>query len=429
MKPSFIIALFLLLLPFQMKAHAPDQSYIFLKVYENAIGGTVEITAKDLNKALGLDLQPGLTPETLRPHLQRIQDYVLKKVDFSSILGNHTIQFKEADILVLDDLGEFVQLNFELAGLKEMPEALDIRYEVLFDQDPNHNGLLVVAYNWKAGVFDNEAQVSLIFDSGNVKQELSLTESSLWKGFWAMIKQGIWHIWIGIDHILFLLALVLPSVVRRLRQGSPQVAGLGGTNIDFYNKLSPKGLQAATKQWTPVERFRPALIYVIKIITFFTIAHSITLSMAALGVVHLPSRLVESVIAFSIALAAYHNISPLFGGRDWVIAFGFGLFHGFGFASVLGEIGLRGEFMTLSLLGFNLGVEIGQLVIICLIFPVLYIFRKSKNYPNVLIYGSGLLILIALYWFVERSLDTNFLLDDFIGRVFRKILRVIGLMQ
>ena len=425
------LAIAIMALPFSVQGHAPDQSYVFMKIYEDKVGGVIEITTDDLNKALDLYFPKGLTMEQLTPHLDRIKSYVLSKVEFRSMAGEHPIIFLETSLLDMDDLGEFVQLNFELGRTTPTPDALDVKYEVLFDKDPNHQGLLVVAYNWKAGIFDNEAQVSLVFDSGSGIQELDLTESSVMKGFWAMIKQGVWHIWIGLDHILFLLALVLPAVAVRLRRAEKEgeeKKKFSWKDIDVHKILSPSGLKAAMQNWIPVERFRPALIYVVKIVTYFTIAHTITLTLAALGVVKLPGALVESIIAFSIALAAYHNISPLFGNRDWLIAFGFGLFHGFGFASVLGEIGLRGEFMILSLLGFNLGVELGQLAIICVMFPILFFIRKSKYYPKILIYGSVFLIAIALYWFVERSLDVNFLLDDFVGRAFRKVLRIFGLL-
>ena len=135
--------------------------------------------------------------------------------------------------------------------------------------------------------------------------------------------------------------------------------------------------------WIPVERLKPALKNVVKIVTFFTIAHSITLCLAAFEIISLPPRLIESIIAISIALAAIHNIYPRFSGKEWLIAFVFGLFHGFGFASVLAEKGLAGNYMALSIFGFNLGVEIGQLAIILLVFPILYLLRKtfivSKN--------------------------------------------------
>lgn len=421
-----VILWLLLLVPLSGLAHAPGQSYIFLRIYEDAIGGHVEITTDHLNTALDLDLERGMTVEELRPYLPRIQAYVLENVAFSSDAGAHAVRFidEETDLMVSPGLGEYVQLHFLLEGIQEIPESLDIRFEVLFEKEPTHRNLLVIAYNWKAGVFNNEAMVSLIFSPDDAKQNLPLTGSSVMRGFWAMIKMGIWHIWIGIDHILFLLALVLPSVVRRsfggneVRFSSPPTAGVAA---------APVGLAASLNAWTPVANFKSALIYVIKIVTLFTVAHTITLSLAALGVVDLPSRLVESVIALSIALAAYHNIKPIFGRRDWIIAFGFGLFHGFGFASVLGEIGLSGEYMVLSLLGFNLGVEIGQVAIICLIFPILYFLRKSDAYPKILVYGSMLLIVIALYWFTERVFEVDLPLDDFIQRVINKIMWITGM--
>ena len=113
--------------------------------------------------------------------------------------------------------------------------------------------------------------------------------------------------------------------------------------------------------------------------------------------------------------------------KDWVIAFIFGLFHGFGFASGLGDLGLTGEFLTLSLLGFNIGVEVGQLVIIAVIFPVLYFFRKHKFYPQLLVYMSVLLIIISLYWCVERVFDINLLLDDYLIKYAYNLAKWLGI--
>jgi hypothetical protein len=145
------------------------------------------------------------------------------------------------------------------------------------------------------------------------------------------------------------------------------------------------------------------------------------LAIASLGIFTLPSRYVESIIAFSIALAALHNIIPIFKSKEWIVAFAFGLFHGFGFASVLGEKGLGGDYIILSLLGFNGGVEIGQVAIIAGIFPVLYFLRTFSIYPKILTYGSGLLILISLHWSIERFFEINIPL----GRWLDSILGVI----
>ncbi|MEO1625725.1 MAG: HupE/UreJ family protein, partial [Bacteroidota bacterium] len=136
----------------------------------------------------------------------------------------------------------------------------------------------------------------------------------------------------------------------------------------------------------------------------------------------LSSRWVETIIAFSIALAALHNIVPIFKTREWLIAFGFGLFHGFGFASVLGEKGLSGDFMVLSLLGFNVGVELGQVLIICMIFPVLFLIRKTKLYPYIITYGSALLIFISLYWVIERGFEVDLPLGAYFWKVYNSIM-------
>ncbi|MEM0991996.1 MAG: HupE/UreJ family protein [Bacteroidota bacterium] len=403
-----LLALLLVLaLPKQLDAHAPDQSYIFLSVYEDAMGGLIEITTDDLNKALGLNLERGITEADLAPYLDQIKAHLLEKIAFSSSLGDHPIKFTDIEFQDLE-LGYFIMFNFELENVSSIPDSLNVRYEFLVTEDSNHKGMFVVAYNWKAGIHDNESLVSMIFTKNNTEDTLSLTDASIMKGLIAMIKSGMWHIYIGLDHILFLLALLLPAVVRR---------------------KTSDGVALSRGRWVPVERFSPALWYVLKIVTLFTIAHTITLSLAALQIITLPSFLVEAIIALSIALAAYHNIRPFFKNETLILAFGFGLFHGFGFASVLGEVGLKGEYMVYSLLGFNVGVELGQMTIILAIFPILYFLRNTKLYPKILVYGSILLIIISLYWFVERIFGIDMPVDeyigDFINRVVKKIAYII----
>jgi hypothetical protein len=136
------------------------------------------------------------------------------------------------------------------------------------------------------------------------------------------------------------------------------------------------------------------------------VAHSITLSLAALSVVQLPSRLVESTIAFSVVLAALNNVWPLVHGRRWLVAFGFGLIHGFGFASVLADLGLPRDALLLALVGFNVGVELGQLAIIALFLPLAYALRRTWFYRRLIfVGGSAAIALVAAVWLVERVLD------------------------
>lgn len=384
-------------------AHFPDQSYIYLQIQKSSIGGYFEISTKDLNKVFGLNLKPGFTKEEVAPHISKIQEYVLQNTSFNTVEdGTYQIRFTEPDILRAESFGDFVVLKFELEGVKKIPEKINVHYEAFIKDISGHTALLVIEENKNTGLDNNESMYSLQFSPGKTRQELVTTDNFLLRSFWEMIKSGVWHIWIGYDHILFLLALLLPSVLK----------------FRSNNEVLPAG--SHNMGWIPVERLKPALINVVKIVTFFTIAHSITLCLAAFNIISLPSRLIESIIAISIALAAIHNIYPRFAGKEWLIAFVFGLFHGFGFASVLAEKGLVGNYMGLSIFGFNLGVEIGQLAIIILVFPILYGLRKTFLYPKIRVFGSIILIFFSLYWFIERAFDVDL-------TFFRMIKKTLGL--
>ncbi len=411
MKNNILKFLFLLFfsVTIQSYAHHPGNSLIYLKIYENqGIEGRFDVNVNDFNRVFGLNLSQSPSWEEVKPHFEKFKRYLYNNARFSSKYGNHDIVFSEEEYdAIWTTGGDFIKFPFHLENTSQLPDDLDVMFKAFIEEKPSHINLLGIEYNWKAGLINNELMISLDFTNDNWNKTLSLTDGSVWKGFIAMVKQGVWHIWIGLDHILFLVALILPSVVRRRKRNVGEKFSIWG--------------------WEPVMAFKPAFMYIIKIVTFFTIAHTITLSLSSLNIIVLPSRWVESIIAFSIGLAAYHNIKPIFKGKDWVIAFVFGLFHGFGFASVMGELGFKGEHLTTTLLGFNIGVEIGQLVIIAAIFPILYFIRKRKIYPKFLVYLSGMLILISLYWVVERAFDINLTLDDQLKTMIAKVLIWLGI--
>ncbi len=146
---------------------------------------------------------------------------------------------------------------------------------------------------------------------------------------------------------------------------------------------------------------------VLGIVSAFTVAHSITLSLAALQVVVLPSRWVETAIAGSVIFVAAKNLTKAWEGR-WQTAFIFGLIHGFGFASVLTALGLPAQSLVLSLVGFNLGVELGQLVIVGIFLPLAFFLRESWFYRVVVFQGGSWMALsVALGWFVERAFQVS----------------------
>lgn len=413
MKKLLPLLIAFLLIPILIYAHQPKQSLIYLRIYEETgIEGRVEVNANELISVFKLNVGLGPSIEDVRPYQKKIEEYLLKHLQFSSTeIGAYKIVFT-GELSKLDtSFGDFINFHFRLEPAKNIPDDLIVEYTAFMEEDPSHQGLIAMEYNWKAGLINNESIVALYLTKDEPKGTIDLAETSLWKGFVAMVEQGIWHIWIGMDHILFLLALILPSVVRRRKEP----LGEASPKFNIFG-------------WEPVLEFKPAFMYILKIVTFFTLAHTITLSLASLGIIELPSRVVESIIAFSVGLAALHNIKPIFKGKDWVIAFIFGLFHGFGFASVLGDLGFKGEYLSLSLVGFNVGVEIGQIVIIALIFPILYFIRKRKIYPKLLVGLSVLLILVSAYWFIERAFDVDLPLDEIVNRNLYPIARFIGLL-
>ncbi|HYD80502.1 MAG TPA: HupE/UreJ family protein, partial [Paucimonas sp.] len=268
--------------------------------------------------------------------------------------------------------GAYAVLRFK-AQCPAAIETLDARYSLFFDIDPQHKGLLRLEY---AG-----ATTTGIFSAETPARQFKLEKTGGLAQFLDYGREGIWHIWIGFDHILFLLALLLPAVVYR-----------------------------EERDWQAVAAFRPAFWNVFKIVTAFTAAHSITLSLATLGIVSLPSRWVESTIAASVVIAALNNIYPLFRERRWMMAFVFGLIHGFGFASVLEDLGLPRDALILALVGFNLGVEAGQLAIVSLFLPLAFLLRHTRFYRRFILFaGSIVIAILAAVWLAERAFDMKLL--------------------
>jgi len=174
--------------------------------------------------------------------------------------------------------------------------------------------------------------------------------------------------------------------------------------------LLPAVLVRRTKEWHPVETFRPAWLSVLKVVTMFTLAHSITLWLAVMEYVTLPSQWVEATIALSIVITSLNNLYPVLPLSNWAIAFVFGLVHGFGFANVLLALGLSSMTLALSLLGFNVGVELGQIAIVLFFLPLAYLLRGTLFYRLVVLrIGSVLIALVASLWMLERLCNIDIL--------------------
>ncbi len=352
-------------------AHKPSDSYLALKPEGERVEGQWDIALRDLDYAIGLDTDNNgeITWGELRERHAAVAAYALAHLKLRSngvdcppqVTGQLVDQHSD---------GAYAVLRFE-ARCPVRVATLEATYSLFFDLDPQHKGLLRL--DLPAGMGTTTA----IFSPEKSLQRFDLAGASRLQQFFDYLKNGMWHIWIGYDHILFLLSLLLPAVAHFV-----------------------------SRRWQPLDSFKPAFWDVLRIVTAFTVAHSITLSLAALGVIQLPSRLVESAIALSVVLAAANNIFPLVLGRRWVVAFFFGLIHGFGFASVLADLGLPRDSLVLALVGFNVGVEVGQLAIVSAFLPLAYALRRTVFYRRFVLFGGSLAIIaVASIWLAERALD------------------------
>jgi HupE / UreJ protein len=354
-------------------AHKPSDSYLTLRVDGKQIQGQWDVALRDLDFAIGLDanLDGSIDAGEVRLKQQEIAAYAFARLKLSADGLPCPTQVTEHKIDNHSD-GAYAVMYFSAKCPTEIAN-LEAEYSLFFDLDQQHKGLL----NLQSG---GQAR-SAIFSATDRAQRFQLARPSKLKQFLEYLVEGIWHIWQGFDHILFLLSLLLPAVLM-WRQSA----------------------------WEAASSFSAAFWEVLKVVTAFTVAHSITLSLATFGIVSLPSRLSESAIAASVLLAALNNVFPIVHGRRWVVAFCFGLIHGFGFANVLAELGLPKSTLLLALVAFNLGVEAGQIVIVSVFLPIAYALRRTWFYQRLtLVAGSLLIALLAGAWLVERAFDVKFM--------------------
>lgn len=367
-------------------AHSGEESHIFLQVYDTTIEGRVEFPINDFNEVLGMSIPNDVdaAAAALDDVIDDVHAYTLHHLSMGADGVDWPLAFDGYEILDTENglyfLFPFV-VDVDFAG--QAPRQFTVRYDAILEAKPERSALLVIEHDWRSGTFGNGENPLLRFTPEQTTQLVTLDDESTARAIGAVIGLGVEHIQIGSDHILFILALLLPAVlVFRLGRG-----------------------------WEPAGSFGSSLWRVAKIATSFTIAHTITLTLGGLGIVELSPRLVEPIIAISIALAALHNVRPVFFNKEWSIAFGFGLFHGFGFASLLGDLGLDRSNRLISLLGFNLGIELGQLAIILLVFPALYLLRRVRAYVALMKMASVVLTLIAVGWFADRAFSLDFGVD------------------
>ncbi len=350
------LSLFIILLFFGTAttslAHSIDMNYSDLNIEGNEILYDLFIEQTDLFPQFGTDLDNLVNDELAT---QKIESYLQKGLRIDADSKPLTMELVSMNMAQKGAVrGMEIQLTF-IAD--EEIEQFNLHYDLVFDDAPAHTSVLMVHAGeyFQQDMIDSTNRDILINLSQDLPQDLPQPEigSVLWKYF----VLGIEHILTGYDHLLFLLSLVLIA-----------------------------------------SRFKDAL----KIVTAFTIAHSITLFLVATDRIQVSSHWVEALIALTICYVAVENMFVQKAKWRWLLTALFGLIHGMGFAGALAETGLPKSNLIGSLLAFNLGVEAGQLMVLCLLLPFLLWLRRFPWYRKMMISTSCLIFVLAFYWLIQR---------------------------
>ena len=384
-------------------AHDGQSTVIYFDIFPDGTAqGQIEHPITLLNEEFGIDLDPqSATVEDIEAIESVIRSYNVDNLSVTSEDGTPwDITFTGGVDAFETETQIYAAFQFEIENVFESaPRIFDVSFDGIFDNG-THFAFVVMRTDPVTGVFLNEGNAvpGTITDDSPLL-DVNLDDPNTIKAFTGTVALGMEHIFIGTDHILFVLVLLIPAVM----------------------------MYSLADGWAPVPSFRSGLWRVLKIATAFTLAHSITLTLGGLDIIQLNAKLVETTIALSIVATAFHNIKPIFANREPLIAFIFGIFHGFGFAGLLSDLGVGNGQRVLSLLGFNVGVEIGQAVIILLLFPALFLLRRTRIYVPALKIGSIVLAIVATIWAIERIFETSLGIDNVLER-FTRAPRVFALI-
>ncbi|MGW0580541.1 HupE/UreJ family protein [Streptomyces sp. NPDC002920] len=377
--PTLLIAVFMLVggLASPAGAHPMSTSAVLLDIGDDEVAGEVQLPIDRLAVAVHRELTPESVLGADRSYLR---DYTAGHIaavgddgtPWTVTLGAPTVRTIDATAHLVYPLG--------IRPPDGRVTGFDLRYDVVVEELVTHRVIATVRYDFDRGILktdDAETLGVLDWDTGSL--HVPAGEGSWLRGFVTTVRLGTEHVGEGADHLLFLLMLLVPAP-----------------------------LAAASGRWHAAgPSRRRAVLRVVHVVSAFAVGHSLTLALAAAGVIHVPSRPVETLIAFSIAVSAIHAIRPLVARGEVLIASGFGLVHGLAFASLIGDLGLdRGSLVT-TLLGFNLGIELTQLLVVALIMPSLLALARTALYPAFRIALASVGLLFSASWMLERAALTS----------------------
>ena len=427
MNRACIAALLVAVAPFA-QAHKASDAYVTLHVDGATVDARIDIALRDLDRDLALDTNADdqLSWKEVRTRWADIVALARNDIRLSADGARCTpdpastpVTDANAPALTEHSDGTYAVLRTQWHCAAPV-QALSVEYELFAKTDPTHRGIARVSridtavdasapqlavlspgngwHRFKLpplpvataaiGETPAPAALSAPVRSPQPDADTAAVDDAPTSSFLGFVREGVHHILIGYDHILFLLSLLLPAVWIRSAVTDPRT-----------------GVTRA--RWAPSNNLRLALTNVLKVVTAFTVAHSITLALSVLDVVDPPSRWVESIIAASVVLAALNNIWPVISEARWKLTFVFGLVHGFGFASALKDAGLAKGALVGPLVGFNVGVEIGQLCIVALVLPIAWSLRDTRTYRGAFAAGSLAIATVAGLWLVQRAFDLS----------------------
>jgi hypothetical protein len=392
------LAILLALLPAIAFAHKESDAYLTLNTDPDrltVLHGQFDIALRDLSFVLDIDSNhdSAVTWGEVKANRDTIERYALAGLKIKG--DGLTCETHPTDQKIDEhNDGAYAVVFFDAVCDKEIPNKLTIVYTLFQDVDTYHRGIVTIHAGPRVA--------GAVLGPKTPIATLDLREPDRWSQFKSFMVDGVWHIWTGPDHLLFIMSLLLPAVLYR-RSAMP-----GNKAPGNKMPLALASLRPGDTGWVPVPKLSSAMLELIKVVSGFTVSHSVTLTLSVYGYVNLPSRLVESGIALSIIVAALNNLYPLVTRRACVVAFAFGFIHGLGFASALAGLSLPPASMAASLGGFSLGVELGQESIVLPFLPLAFLVRKTRFYQvGVVRWGSMLIIAIATLWLVQRAFDIN----------------------
>ena len=356
------------------QAHSSSNSYIIFSTQNQASVLRADINFRDVDLVFDLDQnKDGKVSwgETLAKTAE-IQAWLEQGIQLNTT--SQKCSLTQMNMKASDHAdGTYLSVEWAVAcsgAAQEGPTGLKLRYSLMFDQDNLHRALVKIDLP--------DSQSSAILSPERPEVSLTKANDSLTHVLARYLIEGVWHIWIGVDHILFLLSLLILAFLEPARK--------------------------SVIHWPAVKNVKTSVLDVLTVVTAFTLAHSITLGLTIFKWLEPSADFIEPVIALSVVAAALNNLLGWAALRRWQLAFAFGLVHGFGFANVLLDLGLPSDQLAIALGGFNLGVELGQIAIVLVFLPLAWTLRHTIFYRWVVVVGGSLAIAaLGLIWTLQRT--------------------------